>query len=160
MNLHYWFVGDVKKCIVSKLMFWRELFIPACCVFVKRLPCMTSATPWDKTSRSYQAWIPAIIDAFSKPDKEPRCERTLRGRQKGKLGYCDGAPFEITLMPKIQVKIAVSVAPVRQVIEIENTRCTPATSASAGYLSSILKISCASTPVKKAKLRRNQIGYV
>ena len=53
-----------------------------------------------------------------KPDKEPRCERTLPcDRQKGKPEYYRGAPVEVMLMLKIQVDIAVSKVPVRQVIE-------------------------------------------
>ena len=60
----------------------------------------------------------AIIDTFSKPDKEPRCERTLScGTQKGKPEYYRGTPVEITLKPKIQEGIVVSKIPVRQVIE-------------------------------------------
>jgi len=60
----------------------------------------------------------AIIDTFSKSDKEPRCERTLPcDRQKGKPKCYYVTPVEITLKPKIQVDIAVSKIPVRQVIE-------------------------------------------
>ena len=60
----------------------------------------------------------AIIDTFSKPDKEPRCERTLPcDSQKGKPKCYYVTPVEITLKPKIQVDIAVSKIPVRQVIE-------------------------------------------
>ena len=60
----------------------------------------------------------AIIDTFSKSDKEPRCERTLPCvMQKGKPEYYRGTPVEITLKPKIQEGIVVSKIPVRQVIE-------------------------------------------
>ena len=95
-----------------------------------------------------------------KPDKEPRYERTLPcDRQKGKSKCYRDAPVEITLMFKIQVDIVVSKVPSGRSSKPQSACCTPATSASAGYLSPMLKISCASAPVKRAALRCNQFGF-
>ena len=99
--------------------------------------------------------LDAVLDAVTAAGASGVTVTEVRGygRQQGKTEVYRGAEYEVRLLPKVRIEVAVSDAVVEKVSTRSRRPPTPTRSATARSSSSTSKPCCASAPARRTKPR-------